>query len=80
MTTKSPLLYEVNLIPAYGRNYTTPAQVLAAWNAGKDFRIADLSSPYNDRYTSRRDWVGKSVRIRFNRLTDFVIIHNELIV
>ncbi len=26
-------------VPAYGRDYRTKAEVLAAWNAGRDFRI-----------------------------------------
>ena len=27
-----------SLIPAYGRDYTKQADILAAWDAGKDFR------------------------------------------
>ena len=34
----------MQLIPAYGRIYTTPASALKDWQAGKDFQI--LGGPY----------------------------------
>lgn len=74
------LLYSVNLVPAYGLDYKSPNEVLHAWVSGRDFKIADIGNAYNGSYTSNRDWSGQSVRIRFNRLTDFVIIHGELLV
>jgi hypothetical protein len=67
--------YEVNLVPAYGRDYSEPAQVLRDWNAGKDFLIRDIGQGRDDgRYTSKEDWAGKHVRIRYNGLADFVIV------
>lgn len=69
--------YEVNLVPAYGRDYTTETLVKAHWEMGKDFMIRDIGSPYDGRYTSIRDWKGKYVRIRFNKLADFVILKGE---
>lgn len=34
----------MTLIGAYGMNYQTPEQVLAAWEEGKDFKI--IGGPY----------------------------------
>jgi hypothetical protein len=76
----SSLIYSINLVPAYGRDYTTPAAVLSDWTAGLDFLIADIGSRWNGKYTSSRDWTDQSVRIRFNRLADFTIIHNNSII
>jgi len=76
----SRLLYQVNLVPAYGQDYRKPVEVLQAWNKGTDFRIADIGNRWDGCYTSIRDWADKSVRIRFNRLEDFVIIYNHSIV
>ena len=67
--------YEVNLVPAYGRDYTTPEQVKKDWEANKDFRIADIGQGREDgRYTSKRDWEGKWVRIRFSHLQQITIV------
>jgi hypothetical protein len=67
-------VYSVNLVPAYGRDYKHPEEVIADWKAGKDFRIADIGNRWDGKYTSIRDWEGEAVRIRYNRLADFVII------
>lgn len=72
-------VYEVNLVPAYGRDYATPKDVLKDWVAGKDFRIADIGNRWNGSYTSNRDWEGKAVRIRYWRLGEFVIIRGDRI-
>lgn len=69
-----PLIYSINLIPAYGRDYTSPQAVITDWRDGLDFKIADISSPWDGRYTSIRDWAGHSVRIRYDKLAEFVII------
>lgn len=34
----------MTLVGAYGKNYQTPEQVTAAWEAGKDFKI--IGGPY----------------------------------
>jgi hypothetical protein len=70
------------LVPAYGRDYTARAAVLADWNGGKDFRIASINAGRDDgRYTNKNDlerYAGQTnltqVNIRFNRLADFVLI------
>ena len=42
-------MYNLILLPAYGRRYETNSEALADWNAGKNFRI--VAGPY----TSKRD-------------------------
>lgn len=61
--------YEINLVPAYGRDYRTAKDVVRDWVEGKDFLIRDVGARQDDgRYTSIRDWAGKSVRIRYGRV------------
>jgi hypothetical protein len=74
------MIYSINLIPAYGCDYTTAAAVLSDWVAGHDFLIADIGSRWDGKYTSSRDWSDQAVRIRFNHLADFTIIHNNSII
>lgn len=62
------------LIPAYGRDYKTEKEAKAAYLAGLDFKIADISSPYDGRYASCNDFKGEQVKIRFNRLADFTFV------
>jgi hypothetical protein len=68
---------ELTLVPAYGRDYKSKAECLAAWEAGKDFQIATAMSPDAGRYTSIRDakeFPGENVRIRYNKLRSIVSI------
>jgi hypothetical protein len=60
------------VIPAYGRDYRTEAEALEAWNSGADFRIADISCPWDGSYVSKREITNEQVKIRFNKLRDFV--------
>lgn len=70
---------QIILVPAYGRDYRTAEEVLAAWRAGKDFLISDVSCPHDGRYISlsdvehygMEDW---TFRIRFFRLTCIVFV------
>ena len=59
------------LIPAYGRDYKSLKEVIADFEAGKDFKIADVSSRWNGSYTSIRDFGGVQVKLRYNKLTKF---------
>lgn len=59
------------LTPAYGRDYKSKKEVIAAFNAGKDFIYNDLSSPYDGKYCSIRDLQkGKVLRFRYKQLTE----------
>lgn len=67
----------LTIIPAYGRDYPTAKAVKADWKAGKDFRIADMSSPYDGRYVNCQDCKpGEKIRARYKRLTEVVIFSN----
>ena len=62
------------LIPAYGRDYSTAEKAIADFAAGKDFTISDISHKYNGKYCSIRDLKGYKIKIRFNKLADFVFV------
>jgi hypothetical protein len=57
----------ITLVPAYGRDYTSKKLALADFNAGKDFKICDMSSPWDGKYCSIRDLSGYTVRIRYKK-------------
>lgn len=62
----------MTIIPAYGRDYNNSDDILKDFNAGKDFMISDISSKYNGRYCSIRDFKKdgiKEVTFRYSRLT-----------
>lgn len=58
----------LTLQPAYGRDYTSKAKVLADWNANKDFRIATFG-PDMGRYINKADASGLTIMIRYQRDT-----------
>jgi hypothetical protein len=57
------------LTPAYGRDYKSAKEVKAAWDAGKDFVIADISHPDNGRYVNKPQVPGQRFNVRYKRLT-----------
>lgn len=62
----------MTLIPAYGRDYTSKAKMLADWNADKDFLDA-----LSGRAINRQDAIDAgipSVSIRYKRMTMQVIV------
>lgn len=48
----------LTLVPAYGRDYTSKAAVLADWNDGKDFLIQDYRA---GGYINKRDAINEGV-------------------
>lgn len=61
------------LIPAYGRDYKSQREVTAAWDARKDFLIAGIDADAG-RYTSKGDWSGNEVTIRYDRLRKSIVV------
>ena len=54
------------LTPAYGRDYKSKAEVIAAFEAGNDFMIND---PWTTEICSIRDFgAGQTVQIRYGKL------------
>ena len=61
----------ITVIPAYGRDYTSAKAAIADWNAGKDFIVASMHSPYAGKYVNRDDAAREmlQVMIRYAKLT-----------
>lgn len=63
----------IECVPAYGRDYKTKAEVLAAFEAGKDFQIAELG--YGGRYVNKEDKpAGTPLCVRYDQLRKVVVI------
>jgi hypothetical protein len=66
----------IGLTPAYGHDYKLPAEVSAAYNAGKDFIIADISNRWHGKPANNADLAPEGkVKIRYNKLTKVVILN-----
>jgi hypothetical protein len=52
----------IQLVPAYGRDYKTQAEVLADWNANKDFWTADIIHGYGVA-TNKQDCDSMGLRV-----------------
>lgn len=67
----------MTLVPAYGRDYRSKAEVEADWNADKDFRIASVGR-WMGAYVNRRQLVEsgdvQSVCIRYRKLGQVVVL------
>ena len=67
----------MTLVPAYGRDFNSKKEVLAAWNGGKDFIIADVTNPWSGKpinlADARQAGVG-SVTIRYKALRQCVVV------
>jgi hypothetical protein len=62
-----PQLSEGVLLPAYGRDYKSEAEVIKNFQAGRDFEI---NYPTGSTYCSIRDGViGERVKLRYNKGT-----------
>lgn len=67
----------ITVTPAYGRDYTSPAKAQADWEAGLDFILRDITSPWDGRPINLEDARGagfEEVNIRFNQLTQVVVV------
>lgn len=69
----------VTVVPAYGRDYKTKAEVKAAFNEGKDFTVNDFFSGQDGRAVNKEDAEREGVvlSIRYDRLTK-VVLSNTL--
>jgi hypothetical protein len=61
---------DLTAVPAYGRDYHSKAEVLADWNAGKDFRLEPSGQYINQ--DDKPDDV--TLKIRYRNLTSVIII------
>jgi hypothetical protein len=67
----------MTLTPAYGRDYTSKRDMLADWNADKDFIVADMFSPWDGKPVNRQDIASTGetqVQIRYKRLEKIAVV------
>lgn len=67
----------LTVVPAYGRDYKSKAEAVAAWDAGQDFLIRDIGAGADDgRYVNKPDLAGQpvTVNIRYKRLTMVAVV------
>lgn len=65
----------LTVVPAYGRDYKSAKAVREDYAAGKDFRINDMSSPYDGAYVNSGDHpAGVTLSVRYAKLTKVVNI------
>lgn len=66
----------LTVIPAYGRDYKSQAEVRAAFNAGADFIIKDFFSGQDGRAINREDAqrAGVKLSIRYARQTKVIVL------
>ena len=67
----------MKLTPAYGRDYTNKRDLLADWNADKDFIVTDLFSPWDGKPINRQDIANTAeteVTIRYHRLERVAVV------
>jgi hypothetical protein len=60
----------LELVPAYGRDYKSQAEVKAAWNRGEDFKLP--YGPYCNKADAERE--GAKVIIRYSKLMKVVSV------
>lgn len=62
------------LTPAYGRDYKSASDAQTDFNAGLDFIFHDVTSPYDGKPCSIRDFPdGTDIKIRFNSMRSLVV-------
>jgi nitrous oxide reductase len=67
----------ITVIPAYGRDYKSKAQIQKDWDEGKDFLINDIISPHDGRYINKQDASNSGlceIRVRYSNLRKVTVI------
>ncbi len=67
----------MTLIPAYGRDYKSKKDVLADFDAGKDFQIADIFHPNVGGYATKQELIEggeKTVNIRYKAMSQVAVV------
>jgi hypothetical protein len=68
----------LHVVPAYGKDYKSKKEVLADWNAGKDFQICDVSCRNDGAYVNKADAESSSslweVHVRYAKLSKIAAI------
>ena len=61
------------LTPAFGRDYKTEAEVLHAYTSGADFILNDITSQWDGKPCSCRDFPAEPVKLRYSNLRKVTI-------
>ena len=61
----------ITVTPAYGRDYKSAKAAKTDWNAGKDFILQDITSPWDGKPINKEqaDAENYKVNIRYKRMT-----------
>jgi hypothetical protein len=70
-------MYNITLQPAYGKDYKSKAEVLAAWLADHDFIIATKDIPYSGKPMNRPQATDNAYAIRYNNNRKIVIVKKK---
>ena len=62
------------LTPAYGADYTSATATRIAYFAGADFILNDITSPWNGKPCSSRNFINEEVKIRYANKRKFTFI------
>ncbi|MCK5021470.1 MAG: hypothetical protein KAS32_30945 [Candidatus Peribacteraceae bacterium] len=71
----------MTLTPAYGRDYKSKKEVLADFDKGKDFIIADIEHPYSGKPVDKKSLIvegERQVMIRYRELTRVAVVKLEV--
>jgi hypothetical protein len=64
----------MTLVPAYGRDYKSKAEVIADLKAGKDFSVADFQSSGYTNLEDLKKLGVQSVNVRYKRLASVTVV------
>ena len=67
----------ITVTPAYGRDYTSATKAKLDWEAGQDFILRDVTSPWDGKPINLEDarTAGfQEVNIRYRGLTKLVVV------
>lgn len=67
----------ISIVTQYGRDYSSKAKVIEALNANEDFRVADMSSPWDGKACNLRDLKAEGIEevtIRYGGLRKVTVV------
>jgi hypothetical protein len=66
----------ITLSPAYGHDYKVSEEAIAAYNAGKDFILNDISSRWHGLPANNADLKGEGImKLRYCKLSKVICIN-----
>jgi hypothetical protein len=67
----------ITVTPAYGRDYRSKAQAIADWEAGKDFILQDVMSPWDGKPINKEDAERsgfRTIKIRYKQMRQIAVV------